>query len=98
MEFCIFTMQIYYKGVRKDLRRPKLEEKDLFNPEKAVEFYRLSRRKFIQLLNSDERLPFIAMYRTRKLIIRSEFENYMRMNPEIKEGLKNARTFVPETT
>ena len=78
-------------GVRKDLRRPKLEEKDLFNPEEAVEFYRLSRRKFIQLLNSDERLPFIALYRTRKLIIRSEYERYMDEHPEVKEEIRNGR-------
>ena len=78
-------------GVRKDLRRPKLEEKDLFNPEEAVEFYRLSRRKFIQLLNSDERLPFIALYRTRKLIIRSEYERYMEEHPEVEEEIRSGR-------
>ena len=78
-------------GVRKDLRRPKLEEKDLFNPEEAVEFYRLSRRKFIQLLNSDERLTFVALYRTRKLIIRSEYERYMDEHPEVREEIRNGR-------
>ena len=78
-------------GVRRDLRRPKLEEKDLFNPEEAIEFYGLSRRKFAQLLNSDERLPFIALYRTRKLIIRSEYERYMDEHPEVREEIRNGR-------
>lgn len=79
------------KGVRRDLRKPKLEEKDLFTAEEAIEYYGLSRRKFTQLLNSDERLPFVALYRTRKLIIRSEYERYMDENPEIKEEIRNGR-------
>ena len=63
----------------------------MFNPEEAIEFYGLSRRKFIQLLNSDERLPFIAMYRTRKLIIRSEYKRFMEEHPEVEEKIKNGR-------
>ena len=78
-------------GVRRDLRRPKLEEKDLFNPEEAIEFYGLSRRKFAQFLNSDEKLPFIAFYRSRKIIIRSEYERYMEEHPEVEEELRNGR-------
>lgn len=79
------------KGVRRDLRKPKMEEKDLFTAEEAIEYYGLSRRKFIQLLNSDERLPFVALYRTRKLIIRSEYERYMDEHPEVKEEIRNGR-------
>jgi hypothetical protein len=78
-------------GVKRELRRPKLEEKDLFNPEEAIEFYGLSRRKFAQFLNSDEKLPFIAFYRTRKIIIRSEYERYMEEHPEVEEELRNGR-------
>ena len=81
-----------------ELKRAELQEKDTFNPEETILFYQLSRRKFTRFLEENEDLPFIAYFRERKLIIRSEFENYMRMNPEIKEGLKNARTFVSETT
>lgn len=33
---------------------------------------------------------FIALYGSRRLIIRGEFEKYLDANPEIKEGLKNA--------
>lgn len=38
-----------------------------------------------------ERLPFVALYRTRKLIIRSEYERYMDEHPEVKEEIRNGR-------
>lgn len=78
------------------MKRPALEEKEVFNPEEAITFYNLSRRKFYRLLQGDETLPFIALYKERKLIIRSEYETYMRNHPEIKEGLKNGRAPVPK--
>ena len=73
------------------MKKPALEDKETFNPEEAIAFYGLSRRRFYRLLSSDEKLPFVAMYKTRKLIIRSEFESYLRFRPEKKEELKNGR-------
>ena len=71
-----------------DLKRVMLEDKSIFNTEEAILFYDLSRRKFKKLLEGDEELPFIALFRKRKIIIRSEFEEYMEKNPEIMEDLK----------
>lgn len=74
-----------------ELKRAILEEKSIFNPEEAIAFYDLSRRKFKQLLEGDEELPFVAFFRKRRIIIRSEFEEYMEKYPEIMEGLKNGK-------
>ena len=78
------------------MKRPSLEEKEVFNPEETVTFYNLSRRKFYRLLQGNETLPFIALYNERKLIIRSEYETYMKNHPKIKDGLKNGRASVPK--
>lgn len=40
------------------MKRPDLEEKELFNPEEAIAFYNFSRRKFQRLLRSEEKLPY----------------------------------------
>ena len=74
-----------------ELKRVMLEDKSIFNTEEAILFYDLSRRKFKKLLMGDEELPFIALFRKRKIIIRSEFEEYMKKNPEIMEDLKNGK-------
>ena len=73
------------------MARVQLENKDTFNPEEAIEFYRLSRRKFRKLLSGKKPLPFVAFYGTRKLIIRSEFEKYMAKHPEIMEEIRNVK-------
>lgn len=73
------------------LKRAQLEEKEIYNPEEAIEFYDLSRRKFRRLLEENEELPFVAFFGKRKIIIRSEFENYLEENPETREGLKNGK-------
>ena len=78
------------------MKRPALQDKDVFNPSEAAEFYGLSRRRFFRLLNETDGLPFVAMYKTRKLIIRSEFEAYLRHHPETKEALKNGRPPIPQ--
>ena len=74
-----------------ELKRVMLEDKSIFNTEEAILFYDLSRRKFKKLLEGDEELPFIAFFRKRKIIIRSEFEEYMEKHPEIMEDLKNGK-------
>jgi len=78
------------------VKKPALGDKDVFNPSEAAEFYGLSRRRFFRLLNETDGLPFVAMYKTRKLIIRSEFEAYLRHHPETKEELKNGRPPIPQ--
>ncbi len=72
------------------MRKPALAEKDILNPEEAIELYGLSRRKFYRLIKEEKQLGFVALYGSRRLIIRGEFEKYLKTNPEVKEGLKNA--------
>ena len=78
------------------MKRPSLQEKEYFNPSEAAEFYDLSRRKFFRMLAETEELPFVSMYRSRKLIIRSEFEAFLRSHPETKEALKNGKPPIPK--
>ncbi|MCI9083835.1 MAG: DNA-binding protein [Lachnospiraceae bacterium] len=72
------------------MRKPTLAEKDVLNPEETIALFGLSRRKFYRLIKEEKRLGFVALYGSRKLIIRGEFEKYLKTNPEVKEGLKNA--------
>ena len=78
------------------MKKPALADKDVFNPSEAAEFYGLSRRRFFRMLDEADGLPFVAMYKTRKLIIRSEFEAFLRFHPETKEALKNGRPPIPQ--
>ena len=77
-----------------ELKKAQLNDKSIFNPEEAIVFYDLSRRKFKKLLESEEELPFVAFFKTRKIIIRDEFEEYMEDHPEIMEELKNGKARV----
>lgn len=70
--------------------RPKLNEKDLLNTSETVELFGLSNRKFRALLASEHRLPFLASYGSRRLIIRQEFERYLQ-RPGVREVLLNGR-------
>lgn len=72
------------------MRKPALAEKDVLNPEEAIELFGFSRRKFYRLIKEEKQLGFVALYGSRRLIIRDEFEKYLKTNPEVKEGLKNA--------
>lgn len=72
------------------MRKPVLSEKDFLNPEEAIELFNLSRRKFYRLIKEEKQLSFIALYGSRRLVIRGEFEKYLEANLKIKEGLKNA--------
>ena len=78
------------------MKKPALGDKDVFNPSEAAEFYGLSRRRFFRMLDETEGLPFVAMYKTRKLIIRAEFETFLRFHPETKEALKNGKPPLPK--
>ena len=61
-----------------------LEEKDILNRNEAIDLYVLSRRTFYKLLKETRQLGFMAMYGSRKLIIRSEFQKYLDKHPELK--------------
>ena len=69
------------------MTKPALADKSVFTTTEAAEFYNLSKPKFCKMLNEEAGLPFVAMYRKRRLIIRSEFEKFLRLHPEIKEKL-----------
>lgn len=71
------------------MRKPALAEKDFLNPEKAIELFSLSRRKFYRVIKEEKQLGFMALYGSWKLIIREAFEKYLEANTKIKEELKN---------
>lgn len=66
------------------MRKPEASEKDILNKEEAIVFFGLSRRKFYKLLKEGKGLPFMALYGTRRLIIRTEFEKYLKAHPELR--------------
>lgn len=71
------------------MKRAGLEEKDYLNPEEAIAYWGLSRRKFLTLIRSGPQ-PFIVMYGNRRLIVRYEFERYLNQ-PGRKEALLNGK-------
>ena len=78
------------------MKKPALGDKDVFNPSEAAEFYGLSRRKFSRFLNEAAGQPFIAMYNTRTLILRAEFEAFLKFHPETKEALNTGTPPIPQ--
>ena len=79
------------------MKKCPLEEKHLFNPEEAVQYYGLNRVKLRRLLECGEHLPFLLFYRKRKLIERSKFEAFLKINPELREFLKPRTCLKPRT-
>ncbi len=71
------------------MHKPTLEGKDFLTVIETAEFFGLSRRKLFRLVE-EKNLPFMAMYGTRKLIIKDEFIKYLQ-KPEVKEGLANGK-------
>lgn len=69
------------------MNKPKLENKDFLTVIETAEFFGLSRRKMFRLVK-EENLPFMAMYGTRKLIIKDEFVKYLDESG-VKENLVN---------
>lgn len=66
------------------MQRPDAKDKDLLNPNETIEHFMLSRRKFAALMKSKEQKPFLVMYGSRRLVIRTEFENYLKFHPELR--------------
>ena len=54
--------------------RPSLADKDFLTVIETAELFGLSRRKLFRLVEA-ENLPFMAMYGTRKLVIKDELRN-----------------------
>ena len=71
------------------MNKPLLEDKALLTVEETAKLFGLSRRKLFRLTN-EKNLSFMAMYGTRKLVIKDEFLVYL-SKPEIKEELANGR-------
>lgn len=71
------------------MRKPGLDEKDFLTVIETAELFNLSRRKMFRLVKTPN-LPFMALYGTRKLIIKDEFIKYLN-TPGVKEGLLNGK-------
>ena len=69
------------------MKRAPLNEKNYLNPQETIELFGLSRRKFYALLKEQPH-DFVVMYGSRKLIIRTEFEKYLKQAGR-KEALKS---------
>ena len=67
------------------------EGKDMLNPAETIEYFGFSKRKFDRFLNSGKCDAFIVSYNSRKLILREKFEQFLNVNKQIKEELKNGR-------
>ena len=74
------------------MAKPVLGEKDVLNPEEAICYWNLSRRKFYDFLEQTDGGDFLAYYKKRKFIIRLAFEKYLLNNPKVKEELINGRS------
>ena len=74
------------------MAKPNLGEKDILNPEEAIRHWNLSRRKFYEFLEKTDGGDYLAYYKTRTLIIRLAFEQYLNKNPKVKEELINGRS------
>ena len=66
------------------MKKPSAEQKDVLNQEEAIVYFGLSRRKFYKLLKEGQDTPFMAMYGSRRLIIRTEFAKYLEKHPELR--------------
>ena len=71
------------------MAKPDLGEKDILNPEEAICYWNLSRRRFYDFLEQTDGGNFLVYYKKRKLIIRLTFEQYLLKNPKEKEELIN---------
>lgn len=70
------------------MKKPILAEKETLTVEEAISLFNLSRRKFRRLIESTEP-SFMALYGSRRLIIRTELERWLKKQPSEKEALKN---------
>lgn len=69
------------------MARPNLAEKDALNPNEAIAYFVLSRRKFYKLMQETDSADFLAYYRGRRLILRDAFEKYLAHHPELRRQM-----------
>ena len=69
-----------------------LRKKNYLNPQEAIKLYNLSARKFYRLIKEEQ--DFLGSYKTRKLIIRTAFEEYL----SIPENMAALKKELPRTT
>ena len=77
---------LYPRGenLKQEGSEEEMKDKDTMTVQETVAHYKLSRRKFYELLHQDG-LDFIAFYYNgRRLILRTEFEKYLNKHPEIR--------------
>ena len=70
------------------MKKPILAEKETLTVEEAISLFNLSRRKFRRLIETTEPC-FMALYGSRRLVIRTELERWLKHHPAEKEELKN---------
>ena len=70
------------------MRKPILAEKETLTVEEAISLFGLSRRKFRRLIETTEPY-FMALYGSRRLVIRTELERWLKHHPAEREDLKN---------
>ena len=61
-----------------------LNQQTLITPTEAIDYFVLSRRKFYDLLKSDEQKNFLVFYKERKMIIRTAFAKYLEAHPDLR--------------
>lgn len=74
------------------MAKPNLEDKDVLNPQEAIQYWNFSRRRFYDFLEQTDGGDFLAYYKKRKLIIYIAFERYLQRNSKVKEELENGRS------
>ena len=65
------------------MKNPSPGVKNIITPTEAIDFV-LSRRKFYDLLKSDEQKNFLVFYKERKMIIRTAFARYLEAHPDLR--------------
>ena len=65
------------------MNKPSPGEKDTITPAEAIEYYKLSARKFHRTYETDNNF-IVRYFDGRRLIIRTEFEKYLLQHPEIR--------------
>lgn len=58
--------------------------KNIITPTEAIDYFVLSRRKFYDLLKSDEQKNFLVLYKECKMIIRTAFARYLEAHPDLR--------------
>lgn len=61
-----------------------IQVKNIITPTEAIDYFVLSRRKFYDLLKSDEQKNFLVFYKERKMIIRTAFARYLEAHPDLR--------------